>query len=259
MNSVEEDAQLGRPTARRPDQCCVGARPSTSDTAAPLSYDPDLERLGDRARCSRGSTATTASIFGRTRTRRFGRRLWRRIGDEGLTTISASAGPAASRAGVDGAGAARPVHQRHGDVPRPDVLSRVPTKGRAAAANVPVHPDLARGVLDRRRGLLNGHTPRGGGTVRARPHLRDGHQRSGRAPGTSRHLPAGADAEYTENYIRAGGTGRSRSTTSPSTMVRSSRPRCSATSCSRSTTSSPTGPSPSSTSSCVVTCSSTST
>ena len=182
--------------------------------------------------------------------------------DRGRRTddVSALQDRAAPRAGDDGAGAARPLDQRHGDVPRPDVLPGVPTEGRAAPANVSVHPDLARGVLDRRRGLLDGHSPRGGGAVRARAHLCDRHQRSRRAPRARRHLPARADAGVHRELHQGRGHAivlgvlRRRST-----MARSSRQRCSATSCSRSTTSSPIGRSRSSTSSCVATCSSTST
>ena len=50
-----------------------------------------------------------------------------------------AAGAGAARPGGDGAAAARPLGQRHRDVPRPDLLPRVPREGRAAAAHLSVH------------------------------------------------------------------------------------------------------------------------
>ena len=72
-------------------------------------------------------------------------------------------------------------------------------------AHVSVHPSLARRVLDGRGGLFDGDPSRGGGSLRADAHLRNGHQRSRPAEGEGRHLSADRMQEYTENYIAAGG------------------------------------------------------
>ncbi len=79
------------PTGRRREdsiRVALGARPSTTDSAAPLSYDPDLERLEIEL--------LLEAIY-----RHYGfdfrsyayasirRRLWRRMEAEGLTTVSA--------------------------------------------------------------------------------------------------------------------------------------------------------------------------
>ena len=85
--SATEPTATGR---RQEDRVrmALGARPSTSDSAAPLSYDPDLERLEIEL--------LLEAIY-----RHYGfdfrsyayasirRRLWRRIEAERLTTVSA--------------------------------------------------------------------------------------------------------------------------------------------------------------------------
>ena len=50
----------------------------------------------------------------------------------------------------------------------PTFFARVPREGRAAAAHVSVHPDLERGLLDRRGDLLARDPAEGGGALR--PH-----------------------------------------------------------------------------------------
>jgi chemotaxis protein methyltransferase CheR len=85
--SATEPTSAGR---RREDRISValGARPSTSDTAAPLSYDPDLERL-EIELLLEGIYRHYGFDFRSYAYASIRRRLWRRIGDEGLTTISA--------------------------------------------------------------------------------------------------------------------------------------------------------------------------
>ena len=79
-----------------------------------------------------------------------------------------AAGACAPRPRGDGAAAARPLDQRHVDVPRPDVLPRVPRARRAAAPHLSVLAHLGRRVLDRRGGLLVRDRARRGGPVRSR-------------------------------------------------------------------------------------------
>src|SRR3712207_8666336 len=50
----------------------------------------------------------------------------------------------------------RSLDQRQLDVPRPALLPGVQAEGRAAPADLSFHPDLARGLFDRRGGLLDG-------------------------------------------------------------------------------------------------------
>ena len=106
----------------------------------------------------------------------------------------------------DGAAAARPVDQRDGDVPRPELLPGVPRARRAAAADLSVHPHLARRLFDGRRSLLDGDPARGGRAVRPR--------RASTRPTSTKSCCSRREAgifplermqEYTENYIRAGG------------------------------------------------------
>ena len=118
--------------------------------------------------CSRRSTAATASTSASTRRRRCERRLRRRMDGERVDDDLGAPGPDPARPGRDGAAAARPLDQRHGDVPRPDLLPRLPREGRAAAAHVSVHAHLGRRLLDRRGGLLARDPARRGGARRPR-------------------------------------------------------------------------------------------
>ena len=139
------------------------------------------------------------------------RRIWKRVYAEGLSTISGLQEKVLHDCAVHGAAAARPLHQHHRHVPRPDLLPRLPAEGRADAAHVSVRAHLARRLFDRRRGLLDGHPPPGRGAVRPLPHLRHGHQRGGAAAREGRHLPAGHDAgEHRELHRRGRQRGRSR-------------------------------------------------
>ena len=85
--SATEPTSAGR---RREDRISValGARPSTSDAAAPLSYDPDLERL-EIELLLEGIYRHYGFDFRSYAYASIRRRLWRRIEAEGLTTISA--------------------------------------------------------------------------------------------------------------------------------------------------------------------------
>jgi chemotaxis protein methyltransferase CheR len=85
--SATEPTSTGR---RRDDRISValGARPSTSDTAAPLSYDPDVERL-EIELLLEGIYRHYGFDFRSYAYASIRRRLWRRIEAEGLMTISA--------------------------------------------------------------------------------------------------------------------------------------------------------------------------
>ena len=167
----------------------------------------------------------------------------------GVESISALQALRAARPGRDGAAAARPLDQRDGDVPRPDLLRGVPRAGGAAAAHVSVRPDLARRLLDRRGGVLDGDPARRGGPLRPRAHLRDRHQRGGaRAARRLGVFPLEQDAGVHARTTSARAASSSFSEYySPATTARCSRGRSSTASSSRSTTSSRTRPSTSST------------
>jgi chemotaxis protein methyltransferase CheR len=85
--SAMEPAAAGR---RREDRVRValGARPSTNDSAAPLSYDPDLERI-EIELLLEGIYRHYGFDFRSYAYASIRRRLWRRIQAEGLATVSA--------------------------------------------------------------------------------------------------------------------------------------------------------------------------
>ena len=87
------------------------------------------------------------------------------------------------------------------------LLPRLPREGRADAAHLPVHPHLARRLLDGRGGLLDGDPAAGGGPLRPLPDLRHRHERGGAAQARDGIFPLAAMQEYTANYIQAGGNG----------------------------------------------------
>ena len=118
---------------------------------------------------------------------------------------------------LPGAAAARPVGQRQRDVPRPGLLPGVPAAGGAAAAHLPVHPHLARGLLDGRGGVLDGDPARRrrGCTTRCRIYATDINEVVLRA-GARGHLPARRDAGvHGELHRRPAARGASPSTTRP--------------------------------------------
>ena len=116
--------------------------------------------------------------------------------------------------------------------------TRLPGEGRAAAADVSVHADLGRGLLDRRGGLLARDPARRGRAVRPRrgstrrTSTRRCSSRRGWASSRSRRCRT-TRATTSRRAARA----RSPTTTRPRTTERRSTARCSATSSSRSTTS----------------------
>ena len=82
------------------------------------------------------------------------RRLWHRVYGEGLADDLRAAGAHPARPGLHGPPAARPLDQRHRDVPRPELSPRAARARLPAAAHLSVHPRLERGLLDRRGDLL---------------------------------------------------------------------------------------------------------
>ena len=88
------------------------------------------------------------------------------------------AGPA--RPGRDGAAAARPLDQRHRDVPRPDASTSRSARRSCRCCGLSVLAALGRRLLDRRGGLLARDPARRGGPLDRVADLRDRHQR-GRA------------------------------------------------------------------------------
>ena len=134
------------------------------------------------------------------------RRVWRRVHAEGLTTISALQDKRPARPRLHGAAAARPVDQRHRDVPRPELLHRVPREGRAAAADVSVHAHLGRRAARRARRSTRWRScsRRRASYERARIYATDINESvlEQRAGG---RLPARQDARVHQNYIKAGG------------------------------------------------------
>jgi len=85
--SATEPTATGR---RREDRARValGARPTTTDSAAPVSYDPELERL-EIELLLEGIYRHYGFDFRSYAYASIRRRLWRRIEAEGLTTVSA--------------------------------------------------------------------------------------------------------------------------------------------------------------------------
>jgi hypothetical protein len=138
----------------------------------PVSYDPELERIEIEL--------LLEGIF-----RRYGfdfrayahaslrRRLWKRVEAERLTTISALQ----ARVLHDSEALDRMLlGQRHGDVSRSRFLQGIPRDRRAAPPYLSIHPRLARGMFDGRRGVLDGDPAPRRRTARSRAHLCDGHQ-----------------------------------------------------------------------------------
>ena len=155
------------------------------------------------------------------------RRLRRRMDGEKVETISALQDLRPARPGGDGAAAARPVGQRHRDVPRPELLPRVPREGRAAAAHLSVHADLGRRLLDRRGGLLARDPARRGGPLRPR---------RGSTRPTSTRRCSSRRGSASSRWTRCRSTRRTTSAPaararSPSTTSRATTARCFARGC----------------------------
>ena len=92
------------------------------------------------------------------------------------------------------------------DVPRPVVLPRAAGEGGAAAADLPVLAALGRGLLDRRGGLLARDPARRGRlTERVRIYATDINE-AVLEQAKLGVFPLEKMQEYTQNYIRAGGT-----------------------------------------------------
>ena len=147
------------------------------------------------------------------------------------------------------------VGERHAMFRDPTFFRAFRRAGGAAAAHLSVHPHLARRLLDRRRGLLAGDPPAGGGALRPLPDLRDRHERgrccSRRGTASFRSTRCRSTRA---NYIAAGGTGGVLRLLHRRVRPRDLRAsRCARTSCSRSTTWCPTARSTSSTSSSAAT------
>ena len=163
-----------------------------------------ISRRSSSTAFSRRSTGTTASTSGSTRRPRSG----------------AASGGACSRGAAETISALQDQLLHDPDVMQrllldlsinvtamfrdPTLLPRVPREGRAAAAHVSVQPDLGRGLLDGRGGLLAGDPARGGGAVRADEDLCDGHQRGGARARAARRLPAREDAGLHAQLHRRG-------------------------------------------------------
>ena len=104
-----------------------------------------------------------------------------------------------SRAPVAGA-----VGERQRDVPGSAVLPGVPAARDPAAADVSVHPHLAGGLLDGRRGVFAGDSPPGRRAVRPQPYLCHRHERGRPAEGAERDLSDRCDAEEHRELLRVG-------------------------------------------------------
>ncbi|CAA9510579.1 MAG: MCP methyltransferase, CheR-type, partial [uncultured Solirubrobacteraceae bacterium] len=115
-----------------------------------------------------------------------------------------AAGARAPRPAGHGAAAARPLDQRHGDVPRPELLQGAAGEGRADPADVSVRARVERGLLDGRGDVLAGDRAGGGGAARPQPHLRDRHQRRRARARPLGPLPARED-EAVHGELRACG------------------------------------------------------
>ncbi len=152
------------------------------------------------------------------------RRLWHRVYAEGLQTLSGLQERILHEPGVHGPPAARPVDQRHGDVPRPELLPRAARARLPAAAHVSLHPRLERRLLDRR-----GESTRW--RSRCARRVCSSARASTRRTSTTRRcsarragsFPLERMQRYTENYLRAGGhRGVLAPTTPPTATARAS-------------------------------------
>ncbi len=121
--------------------------------------------------CSRPSTGATATTSAATRAASLRRRLWRRADLEGLRTLSGLQERVLHDPACMERLLARPLDQRHRDVPRPGLPPRrCASEVLPAAAHLPVHPHLDRGLLDGRGGRARSRsrcTRRGCSSARA--------------------------------------------------------------------------------------------
>ena len=135
------------------------------------------------------------------------RRLWRRVAAERLSSISRAAGTRAARPGLHGAAAARPLDQRHVDVPRPDLLRRVPRARRADPAHATrSRASGSRAARPARRSTRSRSCSRRRASTTARGSTRPTSTRPCSSARGSGVFPLDKMQEYTQNYIRAGGT-----------------------------------------------------
>ena len=168
------------------------------------------------------------------------RRLWRRAYAEGARDDLGAPGARAARPGVHGAAAARPLDQRHGDVPRPVVLrARSARRSCRCSARIRSRASGSPAARPARRSTRWRSCSRRRSSTTARGSTRPTSTRrcsSARARGV---FPLEKMQEYTQNYLQAGGTRAFSEYYLAQLRRRAVRPaRSSTTSSSRSTTSS---------------------